>query len=119
MGLIGKLKAKFRDDCCSKCYAEMTLVGKPLYALPEMRVGHYVSHGDAAYYKKNMVPIQQKAQVPAGMYACGMHIYRCPQCGHRAVALTVFLPVRNEEKIEQQLYFENGEMDDYVFGVQN
>lgn len=119
MGILSRLKGKFRDDWCGKCQTEMTLLGKPLYALPTMRVGHYVQHDDADYYKKNLVPIRQKSQVPAGMYACGMHLYRCPVCGHRAVKLTVFLPVREEEKIEQLLLFENGEMDDFVFGVQS
>ena len=48
------------------------------------------------------------------MYACGIHVYRCPQCGHHAVKLTVFLPVRDQEKVEQLLYFEDGEMDDFI-----
>ena len=44
-----------------------------------------------------------------------MHVYRCPQCAHRAVKLTVFLPVRDQEKTEQLLYFEDGEMDDFIW----
>lgn len=43
------------------------------------------------------------------MYACGLIAYRCPQCGHRAVKVSVFLPVRGEEKMEQTLYFDHGE----------
>ena len=60
-------------------------------------------------------PVEKKAQIPTGMYACGMHVYRCPQCAHRAVKLTVFLPVRDQEKTEQLLYFEDGEMDDFIW----
>lgn len=119
MGLIKKLKSKIFDNCCSQCQNEMNITGQWLFALPEMRVGHYVRHEDADYYKKHLVPIMQKSQIPAGMYACNLYVYQCPSCGHQAVKLVVFLPVREEEKLEQGLYFEKGEMDDFVFGVQN
>lgn len=119
MGLIKKLKSKILDKYCTKCQNEMNITRQSLYALPEMRVGHYVRHEDAGYYKNHLVPILQKSQIPAGMYACSMCVYQCPQCGHRAVKLTVFLPVREEEKLEQLLYFDKGEMDDFAFGVQN
>ena len=119
MGLIGKFKAKFLDKYCSKCQHEMNVVSQSLYALPDMSVGHYVRHEDAGYYKRHLVAIQQKSQIPAGLYACTVTAYSCPQCGHRAVKLMVFLPVREEEKREQGLYFENGEMDDFAFGTRN
>lgn len=119
MGLIKKLKSKILDKYCSKCQHEMNVTLQMLYALPDMRVGHYVRHEDAGYYKQHLVAIRQKSQIPAGMYACRLYVYQCPSCGHRAVKLVVFLPVREEEKLEQGLYFENGEMDDFVFGVQN
>ena len=119
MGLIRKIKAKIFDKYCTQCQHEMNVTAPSLYALPELSVGHYVSHEDAAYYKKHMVAIQQKSQIPAGMYACNMYVYQCPQCGHRAVKLIVFLPVREEEKIEQGIYFDKGEMDDFAFGMRN
>lgn len=115
MGLFRKLRGVFHDDWCSQCQNEMDVVHKQLFALPELTVGHYVTHDDAAYYKKNLVKIQKKAEVPTGMYACGMHVYQCSMCGHKAVKLTVFLPVREEEKVEQVLYFDKGEMDDFVY----
>lgn len=118
MGLIGKLKAKFCDDYCSKCQHKMDVAAVSLYALPDMMVGHYVIHKDPGYYKKHLVPIRQKSQVPAGMYACSIQVYQCPQCGHRPVKMRVFLPVREEEKTEQMFYFENGEMNDFIFGAQ-
>ena len=115
MGLFRNMRAAFHDDWCSKCKSQMDVVKKQLYALPTMTVGHYRANDDPAYYKKHLVPIEKKAQVPTGMYACGIHAYRCPECGHRAVKLTVFLPVRDQEKVEQLLYFEDGEMDDFLW----
>lgn len=113
MGFLRKLRHRFHDDWCSRCYSEMNTVKKQLYMLPDMMVGHYVRHEDAGYYKTHLVKVEKKAEIPTGIYACGIHNYRCPECGHRAVRLTVFLPVREEEKLEQLLYFENGEMDSF------
>lgn len=117
MGIFRKLREKFHDDWCSECTSEMEILRRQLYALPTMTVGHYVSHDDPEYYKKHLVPVEKKAQIPTGMYACGMTAYRCPQCGHRAVKLMVFLPVRDAEKGEQGLYFEHGEMDDFLWST--
>lgn len=49
------------------------------------------------------------------MYACGAILYECPECGHRAVKLSIFLPVRDVEKPEDAFYFENGELDDFIW----
>ncbi len=119
MGLLKKLRGLAHDDWCSQCQSQMDVTAKQLYALPKQMVGHYVIHEKADYYKdpSNMVPIQSKSQIPTGMYACGMHAYRCGKCGHRAVKLTVFLPVRDQEKVEQALYFDKGEMDDFAAGI--
>lgn len=118
MGLFRKLREKFHDDWCSECTTEMEPIRRQLYALPTMMVGHYSSHSEPEYYKKHLIPVERKADIPTGMYACGITAYRCPQCGHRAVKLFVFLPVRGEEKGEQTLYFEQGEMDDFLWSTQ-
>ncbi len=110
MGLFRKIKNRMREDWCSKCQDEMNLAGKQLYALPTMMVGHYIAHEDAAYYRNNLVPIRKKAEIPTGMYACGIHHYRCPLCGDHVYRLTVFLPVRDEEKLEQKLCYGYEEM---------
>ncbi len=115
MGLFRKLREKFHDDWCSQCTAEMEVVHRQLYALPTMMVGSYVSHSDPGYYKEHLVKVERKAEIPTGMYACGIIVYRCPQCGHRAVKLSVFLPVRDQEKLEEGFYFENGELDDFIW----
>lgn len=114
MGLLSRIKAAFRDDCCCECKQVMDVSFKQLFALPDQMVGHYVQHDQPNYYKTHLVKITKKADVPTGMYACGMHVYRCTNCGHKAVKLTIFLPVRNEEKVEQVLLFNHGEMDDFV-----
>lgn len=92
----------------------MEIERKQLYAMPDQLVGHYVSHSDPNYYKTHLTPVSRKSDIPTGMYACGLILYRCPNCGHTAVKLSVFLPVREEEKVEECLYFDKREMDDFV-----
>ncbi len=111
MALFRKLRERFHDDWCSACTAPMEIIRKQLYAMPEQLVGHYTAHSQPEYYMEHLLPVERKAEIPTGMYACGIIGYRCPQCGHRAVKLSVFLPVRGEEKVEQNLYFEHGELD--------
>ncbi len=115
MAFFRKLREKFHDDWCSECTNEMEIIRRQLYAMPEQRVGHYVSHDEPEYYITHLVPVERKAEIPTGMYACGIIAYRCPQCGHRAVKLSAFLPVRDEEKVEQALYFEKGELDAFLW----
>ncbi len=93
----------------------MDVMHKQLFALPDVTVGHYCSHEEPGYFREHLVPVGKKAQIPAGMYACGLHQYRCPQCGNRRTKLTVFLPVREEEKIEEILFFDHGELDGLVY----
>lgn len=110
MGLFRRMRHVFHEDWCSECLAEMEVTRKQLYAMPEQRVGHYVPHEDAEYYKTALTPVRKKAEIPTGIYACGLTEYRCPMCGHRAVKVSVFLPVRDVEKSEQVLYFDHGEL---------
>lgn len=113
MGMFRKMRAAFHDDWCGKCQSQMEQTGKKLYMLP-MTVGHYVSHKEADYYRKNLRPVSRKAEIPAGVYACGIIGYRCPECGNRMTKLSVFLPVRDEEKYEESICFERGEIDDLI-----
>lgn len=114
MGFFRKARAVFHDEWCSQCLNEMDVVHKRLYALP-MKVGGYVSHTEPEYYKRNMTPVSKKADIPPGQYACGAIVYRCPNCGHRAVKLDIFLPVRGMEKREDARYYEKGELDDFLW----
>ncbi len=115
--MFRKLREKFHDDWCSECTAEMEVIRRQLYAMPGQRVGHYAAHTDPEYYSKNLVPVEKKTQIPTGVYACGAIAYRCPACGHRAVKLEIFLPVRDVEKYEQGLYFEHGELDSFLWDI--
>ncbi len=111
MGILRKMCSIFHDDWCSKCQSQMSETGRKLYMLP-MTVGHYVSHEDANYYINNLIRVEKKADIPTATYACGIVSYFCGKCGHRAVKLSIFLPVRDVEKYEDTIYFENGELDE-------
>ena len=100
MALFGKMRAKFHDDWCENCFTEMQTMKKQLFYMPQS-VGHYTRHEDAAYYIEHLIPVEKKAQIPTGMYACGMYVYRCARCGARYDA----------EKNELPLMFMRGELD--------
>lgn len=110
MGIFDGLMKRFKDNWCKSCKTEMNTAAKQLYWMP-MTVGHYTDHKDAGYYLKNLRPIMNKAQIPAGHYACDVSVYRCPGCGRQITAAAPFLQVRNEEKTEISHIFENGELD--------
>lgn len=112
--MLRKLRSKFHDDWCSQCTQVMHVERKQLYAMPDQLVGHYVSHSEPSYYKTHLTPVERKRDIPTGMYACGLTLYRCPHCGHTAVKVSVFLPVREVEKIEDGFYFEQRELDSFV-----
>ncbi len=118
MGLFRKLRSNFHDDWCSQCTSQMDEVRRRLYALPTASVGHYVSHTEPEFLKEHLVPVRKKADIPTGMYACGLIAYRCPQCGHRAVKASIFLPVRDMENYQDGAYFENGELDDFLWSTE-
>ncbi len=113
MKTLRKIRSFFHDDWCSECTDKMEVVRKQLYMLP-MTVGHYVSHQNASYYIKNLIKVEKKKDIPVGYYACGIHWYRCLKCGHQAVKLSIFLPVRDQEKQEEVFFFEKGEMDAFL-----
>ncbi len=110
MGMFRKMRSIFHDDWCTKCQNQMDEMDRKLYMLP-MTVGHYSSHKEAEYYKKNLYRVNRKSEIPAGQYACGIVSYKCPSCGHRIVKLSIFLPVRDQEKYEDTIFFEHGELD--------
>lgn len=114
MGVFRKMRAAFHDDWCSMCQTQMVEKGRKLFALPNMTVGHYVSHKEPEYYYKNLRAVSRKADIPSGMYACGLISYQCPQCGHHAVKASIFLPVRDQEKTEENILFEKGELDNLL-----
>lgn len=114
MGLLRKLRLMFHDDWCKKCTEVMDIREKQLYMLPQM-VGHYVSHQSPSYYKEKLIKVNKKSDIPTGYYACGIYVYSCPQCSYELVKLSIFLPVREQEKYEDTIYFENGELNDFIY----
>lgn len=113
MGFFRKMRGLFHDDWCPKCAKEMNLQEKQLFMLNET-VSHYVQHKDAKYFQDNLIKVNQKSDIPAGMFACGIKTYWCLSCNKKIVQLVVFLPVRDQEKYEDMVYFENGEMDAFL-----
>ncbi len=111
--MFKKLRALFHEDWCPECTETMEVLKKQLYGLPQM-VGHYESHSDASYYIKNLTKVTKKADIPTGYYACGAHLYRCPKCGNQMVKLSIFLPVRDQEKYEETFFIKNKEMIKYI-----
>ena len=113
MGLIKKIKALFHEDWCTKCQSTMNKTWEQIFMLP-MTVGHYISHRDAKYYRDNLVKVENKTSIPSGIYACTIKKYLCQNCGHNIVLLSVFLPVRDQEKLEETIMFQNGELDSFI-----
>ena len=113
MGFLKKVKAMFHDDWCKNCQTQMQETKRQLYRLP-MIVGNYQSHSKADYYTKNLVKVNCKADIPSGMYAFGVVDYHCTDCGHNIVKLSIFLPVREQEKYEDVIIFEKGELDEFL-----
>lgn len=111
MSIIKKIKALFKDNSCNECYADMDEEKRKLFMFPAM-VDHYTRHEEAEYYLNNLIPVSKKVDIPTGVYACGAIKYTCPKCGHKMVKLSIFLPVRDQEKYEDTLFFNNGEVDD-------
>lgn len=113
MGLFQNIRNFFRDDLCDRCKTPAKEDAKQLFALP-MTVGNYRSHKEADYYRRNLHPVSGKEDIPAGFYACSAVRYRCPDCGRQFVKLSVFLPVREQEKFEEALLFREGELNDLI-----
>ena len=116
MKIFKKIQALFHDDWCHKCQTPMYIDKKKLYMLP-VSVDHYQPHGkDANYIIKNLYPVTCKKDIETGYYACGIIRYKCsnPICSYEVVKLSVFLPVRDQEKYEEIIYFENKELDSFL-----
>lgn len=115
MGLFDNFMNRHQPDWCRGCKRRMEEAHRQLFALPRVNVGHYVEHTDPEFYQKNLYIVDRKADIPAGMYACGAILYRCPGCGKRVTVLDPFLPVRDQEKHEGIVVFRNGELDDFLW----
>lgn len=115
MELLERIKAPFRDDWCRNCGRTMEHTNRRLFAIPDMTVGHYESHTEVRYFKRALWPVEEREDIPAGTYACRALEYRCPRCGRRRVKLSVFLPVRDKNKMEEIILFDDGEQMEFLW----
>lgn len=113
MSFLRKIKGLFHEDWCPACNTEMTLDDKQLFMLDET-VSHYVSTRDAKYFQNNLIKVDKKSDISAGLYACGIKTYWCSECNKKIVYVQVFLPVRDQEKLEDAFYYENGELNQFL-----
>ena len=113
MSLFKKAKAWFRDDWCTECVAPMEARKKQLFLLP-MTVGHYETFDSAGYYLRNLIRISKKSDIPAGTYASRVYLYHCPSCDKNVAKVVNFLPLRDQEQIEETFLFEDQDFFDFV-----
>lgn len=64
------------------------------------------TYGEAEeYLRTHMIPIESKEQIPTGMRACRLDVYRCNKCDKKQVEITDFLNVRGEESVKATYEF--------------
>lgn len=115
MQLFKQVKRKLSNSVCKTCGNKVTEIHHQLYALPNT-VGNYQTHRhDPSYYRENLREVCSKEMIPTGRYACELTVYKCFDCGHQKVCLSIFLPVRDEEKYEEIFYYDHGELDDFLY----
>ncbi len=107
------MRAPFHADWCKNCTNPMEVEKKQLYMLPVL-VSHYTPREDAKYFTDNLIKIEKKSDIPTGYYGCGIIKYRCTECNYERVKLSVFLPVRGIEKLEDVNFYEKGELDEFL-----
>lgn len=113
--LIDRWLRRLEPDWCRPCKCPMEKLRRRLFALPGMAVGRYKAHREPDYYRQALHPVDGRADIPPGMYACAATRYRCPRCGRQVTVLNPFLPVRKEEKHEKAVVFQAGELDDFLW----
>ncbi len=84
------------------------------YVFIKVRVNTFTSNQRFRMDSDYILTVISKVDISVGMYACGIIEYKCSKCCHRAVKLSIFLPVRDQEKPEDVYLFENGELDDFL-----
>ncbi len=95
-----------QDRWCIKCQCSMELVQRQSCLLPARVLINDPLRRDVSNYGKYLKKVSGDGETPAGFHACGVHLYRCPECRRRKVRLTLFLPNGQESYL-----FERGELD--------
>ena len=73
--------------------------GPCLFLLP-LHFGETYDNSEE-YLRTHLRPIYSKDQIPTGMRACWLDVYRCRRCDKRQVQITDFLDVRGEENVKK------------------
>ncbi len=94
-----------QDRWCIKCQCSMELIQRQSCILPARILSNDPLRRDVSNYGKYLKKAGD-GDTPAGFHACGVHLYRCPECGRRKARLTLFLPSGQESYL-----FERGELD--------
>ena len=97
MGLFSKGP---KGEKCKVCKSLLEKREERLYAMPKITVSHYTPHDKGSWYRDNLVPVESKSQLPSGMYAARVELWRCPSCGKEKAIVRPFLPVRGSEMAE-------------------
>ncbi len=111
MGLFSKGP---KGEKCKVCKAILEKREERLYAMPGVYVGHYKEHPHGAWYRDNLVPIDSKAQIPTGIYAARVELFKCPRCGKEKAVVHPFLSVRDSEVTEFPVTLEYLELDAFL-----
>lgn len=103
--VIDLLRGKRGEAGCIHCRgtAVKESYGPCLFLLPIHFGETYEDSED--YLLHHMRPIYGKEQIPTGMRACWLEVYRCERCDKRQVKITDFLDVRGEENIKGSYVF--------------
>lgn len=111
MGLFSKGP---RGERCKICKSALEKRSETLYAMPRVYVGHYKEQTHGAWYRENLIPVESKAQIPTGVYAARVELWRCPQCGKEKAVIRPFLPVRGNEMAELPVTLEYLELSAFL-----
>lgn len=111
MGLFSKGP---KGEKCRTCKAVMEKRWERLYAMPQVYVGHYTECTHGAWYRDNLIPLDDVSRLPSGIYAARVELWHCPVCAREKAIVRPFLPVRGYEKMELPVTLEFLELDAFL-----
>ncbi len=99
------IRGKYGETSCIHCRGKAVKegYGPCLFLLP-LHFGETYEDSEE-YLRTHMKPIYSKEQIPTGMRACWLEVYRCERCDKQQVKITDFLDVRGEESIKKTCVF--------------
>ncbi|MCH5274518.1 MAG: hypothetical protein J1E65_01670 [Lachnospiraceae bacterium] len=98
ISMVEKRQNRADGRRCKACRGAETPIHTSLYLIP-VRF-NYKHDESAAWYARNGQYIENVEQIPTGVRAFRLTVYRCAGCGRQEVLLVDFLRVRNEESIQ-------------------